>query len=124
GSIFENFINCVRSRDRSKLYADVLEAHYSAACCHLGNISYRLGKQVPGATRPDVFGQHDEIPKSWETIQTTVKGTLGLELDESTYQLGATLDFDPETEKFVGDDEANKLVTRDYRDPFAVTEEV
>lgn len=124
GSIFQNFIDCVRSRDASKLQAPIQEAHLSAACCHLGNISYRLGKQVPGATRPDVFDQHDEIPKSWETIQTTVKGTLGLELDESTYQLGATLDFDPETEKFVGNAEANKLVTREYRDPFVVTEEV
>jgi hypothetical protein len=124
GDIFENFIACVRSRDRSKLYADVAEAHLSAACCHLGNISYRLGEQVRGATRPDVFDKHEEIPKSWDTVTKTVKGTLGLEISRSTYQLGATLEFDPEKEQFVDNAAANELLTRDYRKPFVVTEQV
>jgi len=66
GSIFQNFIDCVRSRDRNKLQADIREAHLSAACCHLGNISYRLGRQVPGNTRPDVFDRHDQIVKTWD----------------------------------------------------------
>ena len=34
------------------------------------------------------------------------------------------LKFDPETEKFVGNAKADKLLTRDYRDPFVVTEDV
>jgi hypothetical protein len=114
----------VRSRDRSKLYADILDAHYSAACCHLGNISYRLGKQVPGKTRPDVFDKHEQIRKTWDTIHRTVKGTLGLDLDKSTYQLGPTLAFDPEKEKFVHNAEADALLTRNYRKPFVVPEEV
>jgi predicted dehydrogenase len=124
GDEFSNFIYCVRSRERNKLYADIAEAHLSAACCHLGNISYRLGKQVPGTTRPDVFAKHEQIGKSWETIYQTVKGTLGLDLDKSTYQLGPTLQFDPEKEKFVDNAVADKLLTRDYREPFVVTEEV
>jgi putative nucleotidyltransferase with HDIG domain len=49
---------------------------------------------------------------------------LGLDLSNSTYQLGAKLDFDPESEKFVDNAEANKLLTREYREPFVVTEEV
>jgi predicted dehydrogenase len=124
GNIFENFIHCVRSRDRSKLYADVLDAHLSAACCHLGNISYRLGEQVSGKTRPDVFDEHEEIVKTWDTIHQTVKGTLGLDITKSTYQLGRTLRFNPEAEKFVGSPEADALLTRDYREPFVVTETV
>ena len=124
GDNFGNFIDCVRSRDRSKLYGDIVEAHYSAACCHLGNISYRLGKQVPGSTRPDVFDKHEQIGKTWDTIRSTVKGTLGLDLDKSTYQLGPTLEFDPEREKFVGNEAADALLTRPYRKPFVVTEEV
>jgi predicted dehydrogenase len=124
GDQFSNFIYCVRSRQRDKLYADIVEAHYSAACCHLGNISYRLGKQVPGNTRSDVFDQHEQIGKSWETIYQTVKGTLGLDLDKSTYQLGPTLKFDPQREKFVENPEADRLLTRDYREPFVVTKEV
>jgi len=38
------------------------------------------------------------------------------------YRLGRTLEFDPHTEKFLGDNEANKLLTRDYREPYVVRE--
>jgi predicted dehydrogenase len=124
GNNFENFIYCVRSRKREELHADILEAHLSSACCHLGNISYRLGEQVSGTKEPDVFGKHEEIGKSWEMIKTTVKGTLGLDLTKSTYQLGRMLQFDPETERFVDSRRANRLITRRYREPFVVPEEV
>ena len=124
GDIFENFIDCVRSRDRSKLYADITEAHPSAACCHLGNISYRLGQQVPGTAKPDVLEKHEEIGKSFDAIAQIVKGTLGLDLSKSTYQLGPLLKLNTAAEKFVDNPEADKLLTRDYREPFVVTEEV
>ncbi|MBW8041334.1 MAG: Gfo/Idh/MocA family oxidoreductase [Planctomycetes bacterium] len=124
GNIFENFIHCVRSRKRDEQHADVLEAHLSSACCHLGNISYRLGEQVSGTNKPDVFEKHEEIGKSWERINRTVKGTLGLDLTKSTYQLGPMLTFDPEKERFVGNRRANRLTTRRYRKPFVVPKEV
>ncbi len=124
GGIFDNFIHCVRTRKREELHADVLEAHLSSACCHLGNISYRLGEQVSGNTKPDVFDKHEEIGKSWEMINKTVKGTLGLDLTKSTYQLGAMLTFDPENERFVDNRRANRLIGRRYRKPFVVPREV
>ena len=124
GNIFENFIHCVRSRKRSDLHADITKAHLSSACCHLGNISYRLGEQVSGTTRPDVLDKHEEVAKSWETINKTVKGTLGLDLSKSTYQLGPMLRFNPETEKFVRNRRANRLLTRPYREPFVVPKRV
>ena len=124
GNIFENFIHCVRTRKRSDLHADIAEAHLSSACCHLGNISYRLGAQVPGTTRPDVFDKHEEIGKSWDAIGQTVKGTLGLDLAKSTYQLGRMLRFNPRKEKFVGEPAADLLLTRPYREPFVVPQRV
>jgi predicted dehydrogenase len=124
GDNFENFIHCVRSRNRSDLNADITEAHPSSACCHLGNISYRMGEQVSGTTRPDVLDRHEEITKSWETIQQTVKGTIGLDLSKNTYQLGPMLKFNPGKEKFVDNTDANKLLTRPYRAPFVVPEKV
>jgi len=124
GDNFENFIHCVRSRNRSDLNADITEAHPSSACCHLGNISYRMGEQVSGTTRPDVLDRHEEIAKSWEKIQQTVKGTLGYDVAKNTYQLGPMLKFDPEKEKFIGNRAANKLLTRPYRRPFVVPENV
>jgi hypothetical protein len=43
---FENFIECVRSRKSSDLRAPVEEGHFSTALCHLGNISYRVGRSL------------------------------------------------------------------------------
>ncbi|MGI6417950.1 MAG: Gfo/Idh/MocA family protein [Thermoguttaceae bacterium] len=118
--IFKNFIDCVRSRKREDLHADVLEAHRSVALCHLGNISYRLGEQVPGNTPIPVFGDNEEVQKSWRRIKQGLKDALGLDLASTTYQLGKLLEFDPEKEQFVSNEAANKLLTREYREPFVV----
>jgi len=45
-------------------------------------------------------------------------------LGNIAYRTGRTLRFDPETERFIGDDEANRLLTRDYRPPYVVPEKV
>ena len=44
----------------------------------------------------------------------------GLKLEEQTDRVGRMLRFDPQSEKFIGDDEANSLLTRNYRAPFAI----
>jgi len=124
GDNFENFIACVRSRKRRDLHADIAKAHLSSAGCHLGNISYRLGEQVSGGTRPAVLDKHEEIAKSWDTIKETVKGTLGLDVSKGTYQLGPMLKFNPKKEKFVDNAAADMLLTRPYRKPFVVPEQV
>jgi len=41
-----------------------------------------------------------------------------------SYRVKRSLVFDPKTETFPGDDEANKLLTRNYRPPFVVPENV
>jgi len=38
----------------------------------------------------------------------------------TTYQLGKLLEFDPEKERFVGNEVANELLSREYREPFVV----
>jgi len=79
GDHFKNFIDAVRAHDKSMLNGPVETAHTSSALAHLGNISYRLGRQ---------------------------------------------LKFDPAAEKFVGDDEADAMLTRKYREPFIVPDQV
>jgi predicted dehydrogenase len=39
-------------------------------------------------------------------------------------QLKRAVRFDPQSERFVGDDEANRLLRREYREPYAVPEQV
>jgi predicted dehydrogenase len=75
---FENFIESVRSRKPADLKAPLEEGHLSTTLCHLGNISYRVGRSVT---------------------------------------------FDAASEKFVGDEEADKLLSRTYRAPFKIAEE-
>lgn len=41
-----------------------------------------------------------------------------------SYRLGRKLTFDPATETFVDDAEANKLLTREYREPYVLPDEV
>ncbi len=124
GSIFQNFIDCVRSRKRENLDADISVAHLSAAHCHLGNISYRVGSQVAGTTVPPAFTDNDEVRKSCDAVKQGLKDALGIDLAKTTYQLGALLEFDPQKEQFIGNDQANQLLTRDYRKPFVVPEQV
>ena len=126
GGAFGSFINAVRSRKPEDNNCDAEVAHYSAACCHLANISYRLGA-APGTydKARGAIGNNKEVVAALERIRDNCKA-VGVPLDETTYTVGPTLTFDPKTERFTGEqaDEANKLLTRDYRAPFVVPETV
>ena len=123
GSSFGNFIDCVRSRNRGKLEADILEGHYSAALCHLGNISYRLGEAAPVDSVKKAFGDDSTVQKAVGTILTETAEALP-ELKNPQWTLGPTLEFNPATEQFVGNEKANALLTRDYRAPYVVPKNV
>ena len=48
----------------------------------------------------------------------------GLKLEDTEYVVGRTLEFDAKNESIKGDDEANALLTRDYRAPYQVPKSV
>jgi hypothetical protein len=75
----KNFFDGVRSRDYTKLNAEIEIGARSAAFCHLANIAYRVGR---------------------------------------------TVRMDQSAGRFLGDDEANSLITRHYRKPYVVPENV
>ena len=124
GGPFGNFIDCVRSRKRDHLNAEILEGHLSALLCHLGNVSYRLGAEVPFSRENKAFGDDKAAYEALDSMKQHLAGAAKLTLDSATYRLGRKLDFDAKTEKFSGDDEANKLLARPYREPFVVPEQV
>jgi len=120
---FGNFIDCVRNRKQEELNADILKGHYSSALCHLGNISYRLGEEVPFEERPQVFTENDIVSDSMQTVLANTEA-LGVKPEEATFRLGPKLEFDPEAERFVENRKATRLLTRKYRKPFVVPTEV
>ncbi len=46
GDHFANFTKAVHARNPKLLNADIEQGHLSSALCHLGNISYRLGRKL------------------------------------------------------------------------------
>ena len=76
---FANWLEAVRARDMSIQNGPVESGHLSSALAHLGNISYRLGRQ---------------------------------------------LEFDPIAERFISDEDANRMLTREYRAPYLMPEKV
>ncbi len=57
-------------------------------------------------------------------IEEGAASTVLVHLANISYRVGRTLHFDAENMKVVGDAEANKLFTRNYRRPFVVPEKV
>ena len=125
GGHFGNFINCVRSRNRNDLNAEILQGHLSAALCHLGNISYRLGKPGPFAKSRKDYPECQPVEDSIRAIDENLSGALDLDdLTKQTCQYGPKLQFDAQAEKFVGCPAADALLTRKPRPPFVVPETV
>jgi predicted dehydrogenase len=60
GDHFDNFVKAVLARDPKLLHAEILEGHLSSALCHLGNISYRLGRAVNLDPKTETFGGDSE----------------------------------------------------------------
>ncbi len=52
------------------------------------------------------------------------KSTVLAHLANISYRTGRKLTFDPQTEAFPGDEEANSYLTRKYREPYVMPEEV
>ncbi|HEX2521412.1 MAG TPA: gfo/Idh/MocA family oxidoreductase, partial [Terriglobia bacterium] len=52
------------------------------------------------------------------------RSTVLAHLANISYRLGRTLTFDPKTETFPGDKEANNYLGRKYRNPYVVPEKV
>jgi predicted dehydrogenase len=120
---YQNFIDCVRSRKRSELNGEIWEGHLSSALCHTGNISYRLGKK----STPDAVKEAIKADKgATETFERMAAhlAANGVDLEKTPATLGPVLQMDPKVEKFIGNKDADAMLTREYRAPFIVPERV
>ncbi len=122
GDHFANFLSAVRSRRKEDLHADILEGHLSSAMCHLGNISHRLGTPASFEEKPAAFA----AKAANDAMADCIAHLKGHDVDVGAvrYSLGRKLTLAPGAETFVGDKEADVLLTREYRKGFEVPNKV
>jgi predicted dehydrogenase len=98
--------------------------------------SYRtfLGRKKEAG--PTATGEGDHFANFIEAVRNRKPETLNAEIEQGhlssalahltniSYRLGRSLTFDPKTERFVADKEANGLLKRDYRSPYVIPETV
>lgn len=122
-SHYENFIAAVRTRKHTDLNADILEGHLSSALCHTGNISYQIGsKKSPDEIQEEIKGDKNAEEAFGRFAEHLAANDVDLEKNKAS--LGVHLKMDPTAERFIDNDTANKLLTREYRKPYVVPEVV
>ena len=115
---FANFIKAVRSRKHEELNGDIQEGHISSALCHLANISYRLGQQLPMAEVKERLKSDNEAA---ETFARFLSHLSENKVDEKEpIGFGETLQIVASKETIPGNSKAMAMLTREYRKPFVV----
>ncbi len=122
GGRFGSFIQACKANDPAMSNADAETAHYSCTMGHLMNISHRLGEKVPFNENAGRFGDNDVAYEEFMKIHEVMRDGVGLPEDEEEYVVGPWLEFDAETEQFVGEraDEANELLRDPRRSEFEI----
>jgi len=85
---------------------------------------------LPEEERTNVWKNFVECVRSrkWQDLDCDIaeghmSAAIG-HLGNISYRTGRKLNFDPETEKFVNDQEADSYLTRNYRDPYGMPEKI
>jgi len=116
-----NFIDAVQSRKMADLNAEAEVGHVSAACCHMANISHRLGKASPPGAIREMAAANSELSDAYERCEQYLRAN-GVDLDRSQAVLGPWVTWDFNEQRFGGEfaDAANELLRPIYRKPFEV----
>lgn len=120
-----NFIAAMRSRKVSDLKADILDGHVTACLCHMGNISYRLGRRQSVKQIKQTIEGNDLLMESFDRLLQHLRANE-IDLNKTPLTIGPMLSFDAEQGRFVGEanTEANVFLKRNYREPYILPETV
>src|SRR4051794_39943390 len=88
-----SFVTAVRSRQAGDLAADALQGHLSASCCHMANISHRIGKQAPFETIHSSLIDNGESADAFDRCREALQKN-GVDLDETPATLGPWVTLD------------------------------
>jgi predicted dehydrogenase len=116
-----SFLRAIRSRKISDLAAEALEGHRSTTCCHMANVSYRLGQPSKPEAIQESFRANSELLDAFERCREHLRAN-NVDLGTTPAVLGPWVTFDAEKKQFVGEfaQRANALSQRQYRSPFVV----
>jgi hypothetical protein len=91
----------------------------------MGNISYRVGEEASYEEVNDVFKKDFEVLDALERTAEHLSAN-GLNLKQLPIVLGPWLHMDSKKEMFMGEyaEQANKYISRDYREPFVIRDQV
>ena len=129
GNHTTNFIEAVRRRDASILKAPIEQGHISSACCHLGNISYRLGTPSTTDRIMSTIKNSDLVGRIFDSIAKHLEANE-VDLNKNAARLGPLMTVDTVSEEIVALDgsgtlsEAKKFAHGTYRKPFVMPQEV
>jgi hypothetical protein len=98
-----------------------LQGHLSAACCHMANISHRLGRPSAPEEISAAIRAKGELSDAFERCRGYLREN-GVDLATTPAALGPWVSFDAGKQRFVHEfaDAANQLSRRQYREPFVV----
>lgn len=123
GNHYANFVDAVHSRRGADLTASIEDGHLSSALCHLGNVSYKQGEAAGPAKVSKIASRLRNAGDTADRfLDHLVKNGVDPEIEQPI--VGSWLEIDPDTEQVVGGEQANGLLTREYREPFVVPEVV
>jgi hypothetical protein len=70
----------------------------------------------------DCFGGDMAAYEALEGMKQHLRDEPKLKLDGQTFRVGRKLAFDAQAERFIGDEQANQMLSRPYRKPYVVPE--
>lgn len=116
------FIAAVRAGKPEMANGTALEAHYASVLGHLMNNSYRLGKPVPFNKKAGGFSENSDASEHFHRLHEIMSEGVGLKEEGNQYTVGPWLEYDPKTERHVGEHAkaANALLKDKNRPGFEI----
>jgi predicted dehydrogenase len=95
GRHMANFLDAVRARRPAELQAPIAEGHVSSAVCHLGNLSWRLGRPAAESECAAALATHPGAPEAFAALERHLAAN-GVDAKRTRFVLGPELEPDAE----------------------------